>query len=392
MLNASFVKSVCIDEAYQLLDMPVRKDFEPLFFEDLNAEKDMVTGIGTLQSNVILPRAKVGSNVRKLEIRLKGKYRPLTNKEQGYLNLYFDDVLINAYKLDNSAGFDITFEIDDIALKQENVFRYEYYYVPEGGLCQVNAAKFYAQVDVKKSYIKPLSYETSPSLSFFHFPENFQLQPVEILTDLSLSSDLVVSMAELIDILNPGESGIAGYVYPKISTVDNERILSNKTTSKIIISKAYQNFSNLFDKQAYIKFSGDKVLYESDELQRFFTVNYHEKLGFNQLFYYNGLPVMLINLPDDAPNTLYSLINSIRNQSNVWPGNVIIAHNDDSYYFDLRLKESNASPDDLLGTFHKFWGKYGLLVVVLLLIIAVMLLVIIYQKSKQSKEKVQHAE
>ena len=100
---------------------------------------------------------------------------------------------------------------------------------------------------------------------------------------------------------------------------------------------------------------------------------------------------MLINVSDEKPKTLFSLINAIRNQSNVSPGNVIIAQESDAYYFDLREKTSQASNEEMLGSFNKFWNRFGFLVVILLLIIAVMLLTLIYQKSKQSKEKIQNA-
>jgi len=113
-------------------------------------------------------------------------------------------------------------------------------------------------------------------------------------------------------------------------------------------------------------------------------------MGFNQLFYYNDSPVMLINVPQDyKESTLSSLVSNIREQTISNTGNVIVAENEDAYFFDLRVIQSNQDTTELNSLLNEFWGKYRLFIVSVLLILVILILMFIYQKSKESKAKIQ---
>ena len=389
LLNSAYVNYVFVEKEAKLLDVPNRKDYEPVYFNELGAQNSILRGIGYLQSNISMPRANFGSNVKKIDVKIGGKYRPLADGEQGYFNLYFNDNFLTSYKLDNTGELNISFNFDDVVMQQENNFKYEFYFVPKGGLCAVSGATFYGQIDNVNSYFKPIGYDATSKLSFFRFPENFQSKPLTIYTDLGAEHKLISSISELVDIINPGETGLSGFIYPKIKTANLTDIKADLETSKVIISKNGDKFSNFFGESPFIKFKNNTVEFKSEEINPFFNVGYQKNMGFNQLFYDKGVPVMLINLPEDYnENTLLSLVSSIKEQTMSNTGNVIISSNDNAYFFDLRVVNDNHDKNYMNYLLDDFWGKYRLFIVSVLLILGILVLMFIYQKSKESKAKI----
>lgn len=392
LLNSSYVDYVFVRKQAKLLDRPKRKDYEPIYFKELGAQNTVSQGVGYIQSNISMPRSNFGSNVKKMEVKINGKYRPLDEAEQGYFNLYFNDEFLNSYKLNSSGELNIGFDFDDVIMQQENNFRYEFYFIPKGGLCEVAAANFYGQIDVVNSYFKPVGYELSSSLSFFRFPENFQSKPISIYTDLKPQHKLISTISELIDIINPGEAGLSGFIYPPLKQADLEEIKSDISTSKIILSANKDKFSDFFETSPYLKFKNNEVVYRSEEIDPFFEVEYEKDMGFNQLFYHNDTPIMLVNIPQDfKENTLLSLVSNIREQTIADTGNVIISKEDNSYFFDLRAINESAEKNYLKYLLDDFWVKYRLFIISVLLILIILILVFIFQKSKESKSKIENA-
>jgi len=391
LLNSCYVDYVFVNEKTTLLDIPKRKDYEPVYFNELGAQKNVLQGIGYIESNIVIPRSSFGSNVKKIEVQIKGKYRPLDEEEQGYVNLYFNEDFLRSYKLDSTGDLNLIFDFDDVVMQQENNFKYEFYFVPKGGLCKRTAATFYGQIDVENSYFKAIGYENSKSLSFFKFPENFQSNPIVIYTDLEAQHKMINTISELIDIMNPGEVGLSGFIYPSVKKANLDEIEEDVVSSKIVISSNRTKFSNFFKDAPFISFNGDSVIYKSEDINPFSDVRYQKELGFNQLFYYNDNPVMLINLPENYnENTLSSLVLSIKDQTISNMGNVIISNNKDSYSFDLRNLEKHKGKSYLASLLEDFWSKYRLFIVSVLLILAILILMFIFQKSKESKEKIEN--
>ncbi|WP_147677348.1 cellulose biosynthesis cyclic di-GMP-binding regulatory protein BcsB [Algibacter pacificus] len=392
LLNSSFVDYVFVNEQSKLLDIPKRKDYEPIYFKELGAQNRVLQGVGYLQSNIAMPRSNFGSNVKKIEVKINGKYRPLAEGEQGYFNLYFNDNFLSSYKLNTTGELNFDFDFDDIVMQQDNNFKYEFYFVPKGGLCNTAAANFYGQIDIVNSYFKPVGYETSSSLSFFRFPENFQSKPITIYTDLEAEHKLISSISELIDIINPGETGLSGFIYPPIKNAKLTDIQTDLVSSKIIISTNSDKFSDFFGESPFIKFKNNEVAYKSEEINPFFNVEYEKNLGFNQLFYHKDTPIMLVNIPKDYnESTLLSLISNIREQTISDTGNVIVSNNDNANFFDLRLLNDDHDKNQLSYLLDDFWVKYRLFIVCVLLILGILILVFIFQKSKESKEKIENA-
>lgn len=390
LINSAFTDKLYIDRSTKLFDTPTRKNFKPVYFNELDADTKIIRGVGSLSKNVILPRSYFGSNVKKMETQIEGKYRPVADDEEVYLNLYFNGILLRTYQLNNSGDLNFNFEFDGIEMQQENTFTYEFYHVPEGGFCDVDAF-FYAQIDTQKSYFKPVGYEDSESLAFANFPENFQSTPLSIYIDNVKHPDIIAGLSELIDIINPGEAGLQGFVYPKIKLAEVKALTEDNTAGKIIISSNYSKFKNVYKEDPFVTFNNEQeVQFRSEAISPFFNLNYDDTFGYNQLFYSGNLPIMLINVPKGIyDNTLTTLITNIREQIITKTGNIIISKGDDSYYFDLRNNIKEEKTSRLNDLFSGYWSTYGLLIVIVLFIMSLLLLIYIYRKSQSSKQSVQ---
>ncbi|NIJ44678.1 hypothetical protein FHR24_001117 [Wenyingzhuangia heitensis] len=388
LINTAYTDELLVSQKNTLSSTPTRKEYEPVYFNELDADPRIIKGVGNLVTKINLPRSYFGSNVKKMMVKITGKYKPLSGDDEAYFNLFFNERLINTYKLNNSGELDINFEFSDIAMLQENVFNYEFYYLPKDGICGAKSV-FYAQVDTGKSYFKPIGYESSSSLSFTKFPENFQSKPIHIYTDVENNIGLVDGLAELIDIINPGEAGLEGFIYPPVKKANLKDIIDNDESSKIIISSNYEKFNTVYDKNLYVKFNNSKVEYRSETIDPFFNITYNKNLGFNQLFYANNNPVMLINTPkNNNKKTLKSLIVNIREQTAINTGNIIIADGKDSYFFDLRNNVVTEDKSYIQDIFDNFWDNYGLIIVLMLTIFLIFLVIYIYQKSQESKKSI----
>ena len=389
IINSCFSEYTIVKEVAPLLDTPQRKDYEPIYFDDLGADTRLIKGIGSLPKEISLPRSFFGSNVKKMMVRISGKYRPIGKEEKAYFNLFFNNKLLNTYMLNSSGELDVNFEFSNINMKQENSFRYEYYHVPPGGICNADAL-FYAQIDTKASYFKPVGYEVSSSLSFSRFPENFQSKPINIYTDLTYNKNIVNAFAEIVDILNPGEAGLEGFVYPKIKKINIKAIRKDKRSSKIIISNKIKELTEAYREECFLKLDNRGIRYKSEKADPFFNLVYSDKMGFNQMFYAkDGNPTMMILIPEgSADKTIVSLVSTIREQSLTDSGNVIVANDEKSYFFDLRSDEKENSKGALDALFKDFWSKYGLIIVLLLAISVGFLLYYIYKKSQESKKNI----
>lgn len=391
LLNSSYVDYLFVNKKAKLSDIPKRKDYEPIYFNELGAENGILEGTGYLQSNVSMPRSNFGSNVKNIEVKISGKYRPLQKQEQGFFNLYYNDNFLQSYKLDNSGELNINFSFDDIVMLQNNNFKYEFYFIPVGGLCDVATAKFYGQIDIVNSYFKPIGYDISSSLSFFRFPENFQAKPVTIYADVDADIKLINTISELVDIINPGETGLSGFIYPTLKKANLQEIQTSKETSKIILSSNNNKFSDFFGNSTFLKFKNNSVEFKSEEINPFFNLEYEKNMGFNQLFYHQGNPVMLLNFPEDyKESTLLSLVSAIREQTIADTGNIIISNENNAYYFDLRTAKNNTEKGYINSLIETFWDKYRLFIISILLILTILLLIFIFQKSKESKDKIQN--
>jgi len=99
---------------------------------------------------------------------------------------------------------------------------------------------------------------------------------------------------------------------------------------------------------------------------------------------------MLINIPKDyKESTLFSLITNIREQTISNTGNVIVSNEDNAYFFDLRTANTTTNKSQINTVLDDFWSKYRLFIVSILLILVVLLMIFIFQKSKESKAKIQ---
>lgn len=387
MLRSSFTSSLAVKKGRDLTRNRKVIEFENINFSRLGVSEELIEGIGKLTREVNIPRSYFGSSVKKMELNLDLTHRPVNSKESAYLNIYFDEVLKKSFKLDNKGDFKTSLVIEDFEIKRENVIKIEFYFVPQGGMCMANATAFYAQINLEKSYLRPVSYFDTPKLNYFYFPENFQNNDINIFTDAKSTPENIEVFSELLSIINPGNLSNNDFSYPLIKPVDSLN-LDKSDESKIIILNEPQQLENRFNKNAFVNFNDEVVDYRSEVYKNFFDIDYKKDLGFNQLFYFNQNPVMLITNPTNDPKVFKQLISGMRGQYLSNTGNVIVANSTSNYFFNSTDTMEKDSFETEQTSFELYWDKYRIFFVFALFLLLLVLLIYIFSKSKESKNNI----
>jgi hypothetical protein len=389
ILNSAFSSYISVEKGAELKTFSGYREFEKVLFEDLDVNNEIIEGIGKISRDINIPRSVFGSNIKQLELQFNTTYRPVRKDENAYVNFYFDDVLIKSFALDQTGEFTKVLNFDNFKIKKNNILKVEYYFVPKGGMCVANATSFYAQINSRKSWLRPLDYEEEPRLNYFYFPENFQSNPTQIFIDQDLGFKKAEALAELLDIMNPGNSTQFGYVYPEVKpTSFLSQSFENDSLSKIIVTEDQAVQKQVLKHSKFLKVDDSTHFYEHEMFDTFFDITYEDQLGLNHLFYKDNTPTMLIYNPKGEYLTLDNLVNRIKGQYLSNTGNTILATPTQSYFFDLAKKISSDNSQVKTSAFELYWDKYSIFVVFVLLVLFILILVLVFKKSQESKKNI----
>lgn len=391
-LRSSYTPSVIVSNDLKPINYRAVNKYAPIYFENIGVGYELLEGIGSIESEITFRRSDFGALVDRLELHLEGVYRPMDATENAFLNIYLNDVLLTSSRLDETGTLDFTFSNENFVLRKLNLLKIQFFYVPDDGFCQGKSVNFFAQLDPVKCYLKPVDYVNKPPLSFFWFPENFNDHPTRIYVQTQSGIGTVAAVSDVINMINPGDER-EGYVYPEVEVFEDVRDLETDSAyNKVIFAHQVDRLAETFDDDIQVDFLSDTVSYEVRKLNQLLSVRYGDEMGWNQLFEHEDEAVMLLYNPMNDTLTLQSLIRSIREQAMTNTGNLIIAKNKESYFFNLSDNTREETELQTKSIFLTFWGTYGIFVVIALLILAMLMLVYLYQKSQQSKRSIEENE
>lgn len=380
--QSAYSRSYVVTRAHQFKNERRNKELHTL--RELNVQEELTQGIGKLFKEINISRSSFPNGISGLELNLNFAYRPLKETEDGYVNLYIDDVLKYSGQLNGSGSFNETIGFEELEPKRNNTLKVEYYYVPDGGFCKENPASFYAQINIDRSTLKATGL-TNDQLSFFHFPENFEDHESRIYWDLPINEDQVIHLSNLIGQLNSGRN--ESFVYPQVLELD--RLKQNeKKQNAIIISSESNSLDEFAGKHPYLKLKQDKYQFEKEDYNHFFTIDYVDKIGVNQLFKKDDETWMFIYVPEGKPEILHNLIAGIQSTSLTNTGDVILSNSEESYFFNLNKGTGIEQKKEIENDFDQLWKRYRVFIIFGLFILMIVLLIYIYQKSQESKNNI----
>jgi len=358
--------------------------------EELGLPAEQVTGMGKITKNLSLPNYLTKSNLKSLTLHLKINHKPISADESGFANVYINNDLIGSYKLNESGILDELIYPTQATFGTGSFIGIEYIYIPAGGLCDTTASEFYAQIDPKESTLEPIYYNRLP-LTFYAFPKNFRGAPIEILYDYDLSKTDISAVSDLIALINIRYESKFQVYFPRFVRMDAERKSLETNSNKIFLTRSPSAYHPVLRKTQYITFHGDSVSFRSDDIPRFFDLNYKDDFAFLQLFEHNGSKIFMINDITANHQALQNALLGVEDQYLTNSGNVMISNGERYYFFDLRNTELKNKAEETKNSFEEFWETFRVFVILILVTFIIILLSYIFKKSKIAKKNIEDA-
>ncbi|MCH7398155.1 cellulose biosynthesis cyclic di-GMP-binding regulatory protein BcsB [Belliella sp. DSM 107340] len=356
---------------------------------ELGLEEEVVYGACRITKNIQLPSFLTKNELKLISFQLKVNHKPIQADEQGYINIYLNNSLLQTIVMDKSGVVDRTIAVKRKPIRAGSYFSVEYVYLSGGDCCGENNTEFFAQIDPIESKINIDIGSDSPPI-FSAFPENFSGKQIQLLTDLNFNKNEIPALSNLIGQINVKSNDQKSVYLPEFISL-KDYSFENSTSNMIIITDQPQKFNALFEDNQYIQFLQDSISYHSDELEKFFTVNYNKKLTYAQIFPKNNQMVMLITHLSDNPMSLNNAIEGIYDPYLTNSGNVLLANDQHYYFFDLRDKISTNQKAGRSEGFVTFWDNYKLFIIILVLAFIIVLLSYIFRKSELAKTQIEDA-
>lgn len=390
LTSAAFTDQLSVLNGAELDSVFTSELKSSLTFEELGFRSEQVTGMGKINKNFSLPNYLTKSNIKSLTLHLKINHRPILPTEKGFANIYINNNLFGSYRLDESGVLDEVIYPTQVTFGIGSFIGVEYIYLPEGGLCDTNATEFYAQLNAVESKIEPIYYDRVP-LTFHNFPRNFSGEAIEVLYDYDLSKKDISAVSDLIVLLNVRYESKFKVYFPRFIRIDSEGKSLESKSNKIFLTKSPQAYHQLLKENQYIKFQQDSISFKSDDVPRFFDLNYKDELAFLQLFEHNGSKIFMINDLTENHQALQQALLGMEEQYLTNSGNVIISTSDRYYFFDLRNSELESKGEDTRNSFEEFWVSYRIFISLILVVFIIILLTIIFKKSTIAKKNIEDA-
>ncbi|NEV94528.1 cellulose biosynthesis cyclic di-GMP-binding regulatory protein BcsB [Psychroflexus sp. YR1-1] len=385
LISSAYTDSYFVKEGKSLGGVSVEV-LNEINFRELGVNEEITEGVGRIQKEIELPRAIFPPGLSKLKLNLKFTYRPLEETESAYLNLYMDDVLKHSYSLNSSGSFERMMDFTGVKSKDKNKLKIEYYFIPEGKECIRNPTTFYAQLDLDASEFKAEAFEKEKQLSFDNFTQTFFRNKPVIYWDVPNSPRHTASLSLLLDKLNPELAFKKKHVFPDILPIDSLKTRGN-TNSSIIITSQSESLEEFAEGNSFLNIRYNQYEFKKEDYSRFFEVSYTDRIGISQLFEVEGQDFMFIYDPDGNPAILNQIIEKIASPYLDNYGDLILASEDDSYFFSL-MNEQKITKKEIESNFQNFWNKYSLIIIFVLLILLIVILIYIFQKSQESKNNI----
>lgn len=387
-------ESSLLNSSIQLIESP-RHEPRYLFdvknrysLQSLGMNEEVIAGKGRIRKNLSLPEFLAKPSLNTISFDISATYKPVRGNEKAYLNIFINNRLLQTYQLDGSGFIEKRIESRKAQFGAGNFIGFEFIYIPEGGMCNENAADFYAQIDPNQSAIG-FQYHSIKAKNFHSFPSNFSGREVQIIHDYALSLDDIPSFSKIIGLLNLRDTESLGIYLPKILSLNTAPETFN--THTVLVSRSDNNFEKQLDGAPFLIFDQQKISYRSDELDKFFSYRKDNALNYAQIFEHKGLMVLKLNLLSANHLAFDKLLEGFREQVLTNTGNVMIADHEQYFFFNLSQTDLKNEKRENKAKFESFWYAYRIIIISMLIAIVIVLLIYIYKKSRFAQKSIEDA-
>jgi len=390
ILNSSFGDYLIINHAENTFIKAIDENRSKITLKQVGGTSDFLSGIGSLKSAYTFKNSDFSFTPKEVEIRFIGNYSGLNPGDRGYFNIYLNGLLISSEKLDASGKLNTSVTINRYQHHKYNRLESEFRFFPANGECKNSFINFFGEVDVDKSYLESKNPFISSALSFYQYPEAFNLGTTKIIVSKSIAKYTPGALGEIIYELN---NNINPNNFPDFAYSDGYPEGDLKKYNIIALlakdDPLMKKFSN-----SPINFDQDFTLYNADNRKEpVYSVKQPDSVsnGLAQIFYgrSNNATLVLIATGPDAykSQAFLNVSKSITEQLSTLSSNVCVTDvKTNKYLFNINKTSDNLEYNETKSQVTQFWDKYNLYILLGILILILLSFLYVRSRVQRSQE------
>ena len=384
ILNSSFGDYLLVDQAQNTFFKTVDENRSKLTLKQVGGSSDFLSGVGSLKNSYTFKNSDFSFTPKEVEIHFIGNYSGLNPGDRGYFNIYLNGLLISSEKLDASGKLNTSVTINRYQHHKYNTLESEFRFFPTNGLCKNSFINFFGEVDVDKSYLESKNPFISNDLSFYQYPEAFNLGTTRIVVSKEDAKYAAGAVGEIIYELN---NNINSNNFPEFVYSSDVPEGDLKKYNIIALLDKNDPLLNKFA-DAPIKFNQNFRLYNTDNNKVVYSLSDTVSNGLAQIFYgrSNNATLVLTATGTHLSDAFLAAAKSITEQLSTLSSNVCVTDvNSNKYLFNINKSSENLEYVDTKSALTRFWDAYNLYI--LLGILILILLSFLYVRSRVQKSQ-----
>jgi hypothetical protein len=380
LLASAFGRFMVVNQADDARTFSPKPD--RLTLEYLGGVSEMMEGIGSLRAVRSFRISDFARQPDELEVHLDARYSGLQPGDRGFLNLYVNGILLSTTALDRLGYLTMSPRISRYLLKPYNELLVEFRFYPGQSVCKNSFLNFFAQVDAKRSYLRPTRTVSPTALSFYNFPGDFQTGRVDAVVSPDQLPHAVAGMAELVSQLNNPRSEYLAI--PPVYRSDGYGLDTSKAHVLAFLGRQDGLWAKL--NGVPVRFDRDFRLYNDTRSQPLFAVSDSVACAVAQVFRQDGRALMVLAANGPGPAEAFgSAARNVSDQLTNLASNVLVADRRNHYLFNLTEDQSLLSYGDEGNGLRNFWDRYNLYILAGLLVLVLLGFLYIRAKVKKSQ-------
>ncbi|MDR3693011.1 cellulose biosynthesis cyclic di-GMP-binding regulatory protein BcsB [Mucilaginibacter sp.] len=389
ILNSSFGNYLIINHAENTFIKTIDENRSKITLKQVGGASDFLSGIGSLKNAYTFKNSDFSFTPKEVEIRFIGNYSGLNPGDRGYFNIYLNGLLISSEKLDASGKLNTSVTINRYQHHKYNRLESEFRFFPANGQCKNSFINFFGEVDVEKSYLESKNPFISSALSFYQYPEAFNLGTTKIVVSKSIAKYTAGALGEIVYELN---NNINPNNFPEFAYSEGFPDGDLKKNNIIALLAKDDPMLGKFA-SAPIHFDQKFTLYNADNRSTpVYSVAQSDSVssGLAQIFYgtSNNATLVLVATGPDAhkSDAFLNVSKSITEQLSTLSSNVCVTDvNSNKYLFNINKSSDNLEYTETKSQLTQFWDKYNLYI--LLGILLLILLSFLYVRSRVQRSQ-----
>jgi hypothetical protein len=326
----------------QQIEVPIARRFPnppySVSLEQLGFENVTLKGLGLVRAGYRVLRQSLGDSPRDISFHLLGSTTVVREDEDAYMNVYFNDILLDSWHIRGSGAFSKkVVSLPNYALREENRVDVEFLYYPSDS-CR--AATFIGNL-FNTSYFEVGSHRAPESRLFESIPETFSSNTVLVLSP-EVSRALFKAAATLLSVLDRDVN--ARYLYPPVVISSSFTNAMAETTNVIAVLSPSDTVLNVVGRTLPADPTKSFRVINTQNNEDMFVLKPEFSLGMLQVGRVTPKTATLLAFPigDGGEQLLLDFLTTLRQNPRLMEGNIgLYGVGGDMYFFNTEKRTAS---------------------------------------------------